>query len=71
MQNSDVESLGARLGLPADGLWPWVIVAASVPVGFALARLVVGLSSGAPVRSSCDGRRRHGTKRRSTRQLAP
>ncbi|WP_437934043.1 mechanosensitive ion channel family protein [Sorangium sp. So ce341] len=43
MQNSNFESLGARLGLPADGLWQWVIVAASVPVGFALARLAVGL----------------------------
>ncbi|WP_437573683.1 mechanosensitive ion channel family protein [Sorangium sp. So ce887] len=43
MQNSNFESLGARLGLPTDGLWQWVIVAASVPVGFALARLVVGL----------------------------
>ncbi|WP_437476816.1 mechanosensitive ion channel domain-containing protein [Sorangium sp. So ce1014] len=43
MQNSNFESLGARLGLPADGLWQWVFVAASVPVGFALARLVVGL----------------------------
>ncbi|KYF80075.1 hypothetical protein BE20_17850 [Sorangium cellulosum] len=43
MQNSNFESLGARLGLPADGVWQWVIVAASVPVGFALARLAVGL----------------------------
>ncbi|AUX34479.1 MULTISPECIES: mechanosensitive ion channel family protein [Sorangium] len=43
MQNSNFESLGARLGLPADGIWQWVIVAASVPVGFALARLAVGL----------------------------
>ncbi|KYF67208.1 hypothetical protein BE11_36950 [Sorangium cellulosum] len=41
MQNSVFESLGARLGIPADGLWTWVIVAASVPVGLGLARLVV------------------------------
>lgn len=41
MQNSVFESLGTRLGIPTDGLWPWVIVAASVPVGLGLARLVV------------------------------
>ncbi|WP_437707846.1 mechanosensitive ion channel domain-containing protein [Sorangium sp. So ce448] len=43
MQNSYVESLGARLGIPGDGLWPWVIVAASVPVGFGLARIAAGV----------------------------
>ncbi|WP_437964068.1 mechanosensitive ion channel domain-containing protein [Sorangium sp. So ce260] len=43
MQNSNFESLGARLGIPVDGIWQWVFVAASVPVGFALARLAVGL----------------------------
>lgn len=43
MQDSNFESLGARLGIPVHGLWQWVIVAASVPVGFALARLAVGL----------------------------
>ncbi|WP_437774712.1 mechanosensitive ion channel family protein [Sorangium sp. So ce1097] len=41
MQNSVFESLGTRLGIPTDGLWPWLIVAASVPVGLGLARLVV------------------------------
>ncbi|XXT15303.1 mechanosensitive ion channel domain-containing protein [Sorangium sp. So ce429] len=41
MQNSVFESLGARLGIPTEGLWQWVIVAASVPVGLGLARLVV------------------------------
>lgn len=43
MQNSNFESLGARLGIPGDGLWPWVIVAASVPVGFGLARIAAGV----------------------------
>ncbi|WP_437585743.1 mechanosensitive ion channel family protein [Sorangium sp. So ce1000] len=43
MQNSNFESLGARLGIPDDGLWPWVIVAASVPVGFGLARITAGV----------------------------
>ncbi|WP_437989486.1 mechanosensitive ion channel family protein [Sorangium sp. So ce145] len=42
MQNSNFESLGARLGIPGDGVWPWVIVAASVPVGFGLARIAAG-----------------------------
>ncbi|WP_437498893.1 mechanosensitive ion channel family protein [Sorangium sp. So ce1099] len=41
MQNSVFESLGARLGIPTEGLWQWLIVAASVPVGLGLARLVV------------------------------
>ncbi|XXY51583.1 mechanosensitive ion channel domain-containing protein [Sorangium sp. So ce269] len=41
MQNSVFESLGARLGVPTEGLWQWLIVAASVPVGLGLARLVV------------------------------
>ncbi|WP_437739531.1 mechanosensitive ion channel domain-containing protein [Sorangium sp. So ce302] len=43
MQNSNFESLGARLGIPGDGVWPWVIVAASVPVGFGLARIAAGV----------------------------
>lgn len=43
MQNSNVESLGAQLGIPGDGVWPWVLVAASVPVGFGLARLAAGV----------------------------
>jgi small-conductance mechanosensitive channel len=43
MQNSYFESVGARLGIPGDGVWPWVIVAASVPVGFGLARIAVGV----------------------------
>ncbi|MGK3987557.1 mechanosensitive ion channel domain-containing protein [Sorangium sp. So ce136] len=41
MQNSVFESLGARLGVPTEGVWQWLIVAASVPVGLGLARLVV------------------------------
>ncbi|WP_437752092.1 mechanosensitive ion channel family protein [Sorangium sp. So ce1389] len=41
MQNSVFESLGARLGIPTEGPWQWLIVAASVPVGLGLARLVV------------------------------
>ncbi|WP_437979892.1 mechanosensitive ion channel family protein [Sorangium sp. So ce117] len=43
MQNSNFESLGARLGIPGDGVWPWVIVAASVPVGFGLARIAASV----------------------------
>ncbi|WP_437874608.1 hypothetical protein [Sorangium sp. So ce513] len=41
MQSSVFESLGTRPGIPTGGLWPWVIVAASVPVGLGLARLVI------------------------------
>ena len=33
MQNSVFESLGTRLGIPTDGLWPWVIVAALTVLG--------------------------------------
>ncbi len=42
MRISGFESLGSRLDIPAEGIWQWLIVVASVPGGLALARLVAG-----------------------------
>ncbi|AUX44831.1 hypothetical protein SOCE26_063000 [Sorangium cellulosum] len=43
MQHYPVESFLARLGMPTSGVWQWFLVAASIPVGLGLARLVGAL----------------------------